>query len=290
MRTVILNLKSSFELLFNSIPNYNTLKVFGCVCYAYNMDITRDRLSPRARKCVFISYPFGQKGYKVYDLITHKCFITRDVIFREEIFPYQSSHQSSSSNLTSSNDVPIVSLTNDETTLDIHTISSTLIHSSSQNSHVTLNIILQILLATFLHLILLLLANLMNRTMVFILITITQIYTSLDSSSAAHERTIPISKHNVTNHNNPPCRKSTRISKQPSKYNGFICPMLSSTASYSQSFSVQTQTPTTEPHSYAQDSIYHEWREAMHKEIHALKIKDTWDITSLPQGKKAIGF
>ena len=34
-----------------------------------------------------MGYPFGKKGWKVYDLESHEIFISRDVIFYEDIFP-----------------------------------------------------------------------------------------------------------------------------------------------------------------------------------------------------------
>ena len=38
---------------------------------------------------MFLSYPFGTKGYKVYDLATKTCFVSRDVGFKKNIFPFK---------------------------------------------------------------------------------------------------------------------------------------------------------------------------------------------------------
>jgi len=35
-----------------------------------------------------MGYPFGKKGWKVYDLETREIFISRDVVFDESIFPF----------------------------------------------------------------------------------------------------------------------------------------------------------------------------------------------------------
>ena len=35
-----------------------------------------------------MGYPYGQKGWKVYDLETHEIFVSRDVTFFENQFPF----------------------------------------------------------------------------------------------------------------------------------------------------------------------------------------------------------
>lgn len=46
---------------------------------------------PRARACVFLGYPLGMKGYKLFDLISNEIFISRDVIFHETLFSFMAS-------------------------------------------------------------------------------------------------------------------------------------------------------------------------------------------------------
>nr|GLL33588.1 uncharacterized protein LOC109166016 [Ipomoea trifida] len=49
----------------------------------------RTKFSPRARRCVFIGYTDGTKGYKLYDTQTKDVIVSRDVVFYEDIFPFQ---------------------------------------------------------------------------------------------------------------------------------------------------------------------------------------------------------
>ncbi|KAL2940785.1 Retrovirus-related Pol polyprotein from transposon TNT 1-94 [Bienertia sinuspersici] len=106
--TRILHGKSPYEVLFGSPPILNNLRVFGCLCYVHNKPNQRDKFASRSRKCVFLGYPYGKKGWKVFDLDTHEIFISRDVRFHEDVFPFaQPSPAPNAVLLESSGDVPV---------------------------------------------------------------------------------------------------------------------------------------------------------------------------------------
>ncbi|CAO2825263.1 unnamed protein product [Amaranthus hypochondriacus] len=86
--TPILNHKTPFELLHKKPPTYSAMRVFGCLTLACNPDRNVDKLSARGVPCVFLGYPSTQKGYRLLNLFTKEVFVSRDVQWYENIFPY----------------------------------------------------------------------------------------------------------------------------------------------------------------------------------------------------------
>ena len=56
------------------------LRPFGCLAYVRT---DQGKLNPRASKAVFIGYPSGVKGYKVWLINEKKCVVSRNIIFHE---------------------------------------------------------------------------------------------------------------------------------------------------------------------------------------------------------------
>ncbi|XP_075080628.1 uncharacterized protein LOC142166109 [Nicotiana tabacum] len=52
-----------------------------------------DKFTSRARKTVFVGYLETQKAYKLYDLEDHQIFVSRDVQFKESLFPFKTETQ-----------------------------------------------------------------------------------------------------------------------------------------------------------------------------------------------------
>ena len=77
-----IDLKTPFEVFFGTPANYSDLKIFGCPAYAHVND---GKLEPRALKCIFLGYPSGVKGYRLWcvEPKSPKFLISRDVKFDE---------------------------------------------------------------------------------------------------------------------------------------------------------------------------------------------------------------
>ena len=90
MPSRILKGKSPFEMFFPSKNPFSVPpRVFGCVSFVRNHSPNRDKLDPRAHKCIFLGYSHTQKGYRCYSPSLRKHFVSIDVTFFEDI-PYYS--------------------------------------------------------------------------------------------------------------------------------------------------------------------------------------------------------
>ena len=62
--------KSPYQLLHDTIPDVQSFKVFGSVCYSTSLQSHRTKLSAKAIKSVFLGYVVGYKGYVLLDIHT----------------------------------------------------------------------------------------------------------------------------------------------------------------------------------------------------------------------------
>jgi hypothetical protein len=83
MPSRILGMKSPAELLLGQQDFKVPPKVFGCVCFVRDHRPLVGKLDPQAVKCVFVGYSSTQKGYKCWDPVGKKLFISMDVTFWE---------------------------------------------------------------------------------------------------------------------------------------------------------------------------------------------------------------
>ncbi|GJU07481.1 putative RNA-directed DNA polymerase [Tanacetum coccineum] len=82
--------KTPFEILYGEKPDYEHMKIFGCLAYFRNTDTRGDKFEWRGKPGVFLGYSPGTKGYKIYDITDNKTVVSRDVKFVEKVFPFKS--------------------------------------------------------------------------------------------------------------------------------------------------------------------------------------------------------
>lgn len=266
----ILQNKSPFELLYNKPPTFLDLKVFGSLCYVSTLEQHRTKLDPRAKKCIFLGFKVGIKGYVVFDLSTREIFVSRNAVFYESTFPYAEITDSSLSIDFVDQDYSIFLFDDpdDSTKYDRSQphIQPTSIQPISTPSTPSPNL-------------------------------------PCDSSSSIVPPPNPHPSFDTTN-----LRRSTRTTKAPGYLKDFHCnaklpPSSSTTNSLYPLHSVLSYhklspshlhytlsiTNAIEPQTYKQAIKSQQWIDAMNNELQALTTNNTWSLTTLPKDKVVIG-
>ena len=309
-----LNWKTPFERLYKKRPTYYDLRVIGCLSFVANLKPT-DKFDTRAKKCILLGYPFGYKGYKLYDLETKKTFHSRDVIFHENIFPFKKgSTYNGNVDITPGPSLQahlLPSIPHVAPTYSEHTIStSDSLQTPSNSAYEPVISDLESL-------------GSLHQIISDISTPSSSSYSSSihgSSSSSTHHDHIPFSNATVQSSfapSTPTLRRSDRSRGPPVWLQDYICPQ--QVASVSQPSTSQSQSLTTvvnpyplftyanmahlspsfmasltkvlqtnEPYSYAQAKQYPEWVKAMDQELTTLDANHTWVLTSLPHGKRAL--
>ena len=273
--------KSPYEMLFNSSPSYHHLRIFGCLCFISTLSQNRHKFAPRARKCVFLGYPHGIKGYKVLDIESNSVFISKDIIFYETIFSYAKYSQPSTSYL---DDFVFPHTTIDSVELVPVPCSSSIPYSTSIPTEPNVPDPIDSI----------------GSDVLVEPVPIDSIGSVVPASSQSCNP-LPCTSSSIV-----PLRSSTRSHNPPSYLSNYTCNSastkpssglpyaLSDHLSYShlgltfQSFVMAVSSTPSEPVSFQQAVQFPEWRAAMDKEIEALEVNDTWTLTPLPPGKSTI--
>ncbi|CAJ2668236.1 unnamed protein product [Trifolium pratense] len=256
----LLKFKSPFELLHKEPPSIIHLKVFGCLAYATTLQAHRTKFNPRARKTIFLGFKEGTKGSILYDLNSNELFVSRNVIFYENQFPFTP--------VTKPTTTPHISSPSD--------LGDPLIHLSPQSNSVP-----EIQHAS---------APLSPS------VSAPEIQHEIPVSNSAPEPAVRKSTrishppgYLVANyHYNLPSKSCSNVSSGISSY------PLSSFLSYDNCSPHYTHFCCTissiaEPKTFTQANKLECWREAMATELHALAKNNTWSVVSLPPGKVPIG-
>ncbi|KAH9718013.1 retrovirus-related pol polyprotein from transposon RE1 [Citrus sinensis] len=294
--TPLLDGKNPYELLHGKPPPYAHFRSFGCLCYAHYIPRDKNKFNPRSRRCVFVGYPHGNKGWRVFDLETNEFFVSRDVVFFEDTFPYH--------------DISLVSspahdpcVTHDS--LRVQHVESPL-SSLGSNRDVSSNDAQEELKSN-------------DRGSPSSPHAVSDFSSDLaalhDRGSSSSDVSLYLPSFADKNIGIS-VRQSTRPKIPNTHLHDFMChtarvidpaflsptPPLSSGTPYpiakfvtcanfstNQSRFLEAITTLTEPTRYSEAVKDPRWREAMAKEIDALEKNETWTLADLPPGKKAIG-
>lgn len=93
--------KSPYQLLFGDDPNYNSIRTFGCLCYPWLKTYTSNELESQSRPCVYIGFNSTYHCHQCLDPLSSKIFLSRDVQFFENKFPFEDIFSKLKNNLSS---------------------------------------------------------------------------------------------------------------------------------------------------------------------------------------------
>ncbi|GLT71533.1 hypothetical protein SLA2020_435440 [Shorea laevis] len=258
--TPMLKNKSPTEKLFHKPPDYNFLRVFGCACWPHLRPYNKHKMDFRSKMCVFLGYSPQHHGYKCLHFPTGRIYISRNVVFDEELFPF-----AATSNISDSQ-VP-----NDPTLIlpqNIHVLSNTA-PAATPRDGLTLPQNIRVLPT-------------MEPAAAQRDVSITaepEIGSTLDpitSPATCQELGDPSNPSRPTH---PPPQQHTmltrsrnNITKPTHKYDDFI------TRVSPHALIAATTLEGKEPTCYSEATRSHEWRAAMNMEFTALMHNGTWTL------------
>jgi len=85
----VLHNKSPYDILYDFSPNLTFIKVFGFEVFASTLTHNRTKLDPRVRRCVYLGHRWGIKGSLLYDIHTREFFLSINVSFNKNSFPFK---------------------------------------------------------------------------------------------------------------------------------------------------------------------------------------------------------
>ncbi|CAL9000930.1 unnamed protein product [Prunus brigantina] len=288
--------------LTHPLPSVLTLhpRIFGCIAYVHILKHLRSKLDPCALKCVFVGFSPYSKGYRCYHPPTKRTYVTMDVTFSElsMYFHHESNSplQGEKENIEEQNwnwtiMLPDITIEREEVIcndkenvvtlvedLASHVEDPTLVpatphipHNCSPSSTPTVPV--QIPEAS---------DNPEVSTEPNLINTDNLITNDIDSVAETRYQLPPRRNRGI-----PPDRFSPENSK---KLNYPIANYVS-THRLSKACAVFANQMTTEfiPSKVQDALVAPQWKKAMDEEMLALKKNQTWDLVSLPQGKRPVG-
>ena len=84
--TVSVDNITPYECFYGRKPDASYFKVFGCKAYMHVRKENRKKWDSKTKKCIFVRYSITSKGYRLYDLVSRKICVPRDVLYDEDEF------------------------------------------------------------------------------------------------------------------------------------------------------------------------------------------------------------
>ncbi|KAM0960324.1 hypothetical protein ACFX2C_025377 [Malus domestica] len=289
MPSSTLHKKSPFELLFKAVPVINHLRIFGCSVFPLLKPYNSIKLQPKTTKCLFLGYASKYKGFICYDILHAKFYISRHVLFDESEFPYShlSLKHSVSTNSTSQ-PVSIFSSPSISINRENHLVANPLPRTPPLSNPLTSN------------------SNHHSGSLSPLLQSITP---STDHQSPVAPEVPPgTSSATCTESTSSiPCEHGIEIQHefQPDHLQVILpIPPMNTHSMQTRAKSgiskkkayvsvVQDTSPVdlsqTEPATYKSALKSPLWLSAMHEELQALTVQNTWSLVPLPKTKNLIG-
>ena len=85
---LFLDNKTPYEKLHGTIYDIESLKVCDCLCFSSTLEANTRKLDPRAATFFFLGFKLNTKGFVTSDHKTRSIFVSRNVIFYEDCFPF----------------------------------------------------------------------------------------------------------------------------------------------------------------------------------------------------------
>ena len=84
--TVAVDNMTPYECFHGKKPDVSNFKVFGCKAYMHVPKENRKKWDSKTKKSIFVGYSITSKGYRLYDPVSGKIHVSRDVLFDESEF------------------------------------------------------------------------------------------------------------------------------------------------------------------------------------------------------------
>lgn len=82
--TLAVKSKTPEEAWSGRKPSVEHFRVFGCISHAHVPDSKRLKLDNKSLKCILLGVSEESKAYRLFDPISNKIIISRDVVFDED--------------------------------------------------------------------------------------------------------------------------------------------------------------------------------------------------------------